>query len=72
MAGSEPFRLYPENDKRILRQVEPTLAEQRAQELEGLLVSESWEDFKQRKGKIDGLDLAIRICQEIKENLGIA
>ena len=53
----------------LARKLEQALTEKREDQLQGITSAKDWPDFQKRCGRIDGIDLAISICAEIRKRL---
>lgn len=41
-----------------------------AAEMEALVSAKDWPDYEKRRGRIDGLNLAITLCEQTRSKLG--
>jgi hypothetical protein len=53
----------------LARNLERELQAAKAAYIEGLTASKDWGDFQKRRGQIEGLDIAISLCQRAREKL---
>ncbi len=53
----------------LARTLERALTEEAANQIQGFMSAKDWPDFERRRGRIDGLKLAISICQEAQKRL---
>jgi hypothetical protein len=67
----EPVREFLGDPRRLARSVLAELQERRAAAVNELATLEckTFEDYRLRKGRIEGLDIAISVCQEVQRKL---
>jgi hypothetical protein len=53
----------------LARTLERALIEERDNHIEGLTSAKDWADFQKRNGRIEGLNLAISYCQNVRKAL---
>jgi hypothetical protein len=53
----------------LARNLERDLQVAKASSIEGLTAAKDWADFQKRRGQIEGLDIAISLCQRAREKL---
>lgn len=67
----EPVREYRGDPRQLARSVIQELKTARAAAVEQLATIDckTFDEYRQRKGKIEGLDIAISVCQEVQRKL---
>lgn len=69
-AHSAPVVAFEQDDHPSLsRNLERDLGAARADQVEGFTSAKDWADFQKRRGIVEGLDLAISLCQKAREKL---
>jgi hypothetical protein len=58
-----------EDHPNLARNLERDLQAAKAAYIEGLTASKDWGDFQKRRGQVEGIDLAISLCQEARKKL---
>ncbi len=53
----------------LARTLERALIEERDNQMQGLTSAKDWPDFEKRRGRIDGIELAISICETVRKRL---
>ncbi len=67
---SAPVVAFESDDHPSLaRNLERDLVSARNNEIEGLTAAKDWPDFQKRRGMIEGINVAIALCQRAKEKL---
>lgn len=66
---SEPFRQTMDDHPALARDMETELQKLRAAEVEAFISAKDWPDFQKRRGVVEGLDHAIRLCQDARKRL---
>jgi hypothetical protein len=67
----EPVREFRGDPRRLARSVLQELTEARARAVDELatVVCQTFDDYRARRGKIEGLDIAISVCKEVQRKL---
>ncbi len=69
-AHSAPVASFEVDDHPSLaRNLERDLQTSKADYIQALTASKDWGDFQKRRGVIEGLDIAISLCQRAREKL---
>lgn len=63
---TEAFQVYSMDHPNLPRTLRGRLAEQQTRLLAQLLASLDWPDFKERRGRIQGLTDAMKLCDEME------
>jgi hypothetical protein len=70
MAGPKAVVQFEQDDHPALaRNLERDLQQARDNEIEGLTGAKDWPDFQKRNGRIDGLNIAISLCQTARKKI---
>ena len=70
MAGPKSVVAFEADDHpNLSRNLQRDLEAARAAQVEGFTSAKDWADFQKRRGTVDGLDLAISLCQKAQEKL---
>ena len=70
MAGPKSVVAFEADDHpNLSRNLQRDLEAARAAQVEGFTSAKDWPDFQKRRGTVDGLDLAISLCQKAQEKL---
>jgi hypothetical protein len=67
----EPVREYRGDPRRLARSVLQELTERRAAVVEELATIDckTFDEYRARRGRIEGLDIAISVCKEVQRKL---
>jgi hypothetical protein len=67
----DPVREYRGDPRRLARSVLQELTEAREKAVNELATIEckTFDEYRLRKGRIDGLDIAINVCKEVQRKL---
>jgi hypothetical protein len=68
-AHSSPVAFEIDDHPNLARNLERDLQTSKAASIEGLTAAKDWGDFQRRRGVIEGLDIAISLCQRAREKL---
>lgn len=69
-AHSAPVVAFEADDHPSLaRNLERDLGVARAEQVSGLTAAKDWADFQKRRGIIDGIEIAISLCQKARDKL---
>jgi len=69
-AHSAPVVAFESDDHPSLaRNLERDLVTAKDEQTQGLTAAKDWADFQKRRGTIDGLEIAISLCQRAREKL---
>lgn len=69
VAHSSPVAFEVDDHPNLARNLERDLQAAKASSIEGLTAAKDWADFQKRRGQIEGLDIAISLCQRAREKL---
>lgn len=58
-----PVAFVQDDHPNLARNLERELEVSRANQVEGFISAKDWPDFQKRRGVVEGLDLAIALCQ---------
>ncbi len=53
----------------LARTLERALTEERDNQIQGLTSAKDWPDFEKRRGRVEGIGVAISICQDVQKRL---
>jgi len=53
----------------LARTLERALTEERDNQIQGLTSAKDWPDYEKRRGRLEGLNIAISICQQVRKAL---
>lgn len=68
-AHSAPVAYEQDDHPNLARNLERDLREAKAAHVEGFVSAKDWPDFQKRRGIVEGLDIAIALCQRAREKL---
>jgi hypothetical protein len=68
-AHSSPVAFEVDDHPNLARNLERDLQVAKTSSIEGLTAAKDWADFQKRRGQIEGLDIAISLCQRAREKL---
>lgn len=71
IAEKDPVREFRGDPRRLAHSVLHELQQARALAVDELarIVCQTFDEYKARRGKIEGLDIAISVCQEVQRKL---
>ncbi len=64
IAAGIPVSFEADDHPNLARNLERELASARADQVEGFTSARDWPDFQKRRGIVEGLELAISLCQQ--------
>jgi hypothetical protein len=68
MTGAAISYMVPDSPQ-ALRRMQQRLMEERFRVIEQLCNADGWDDFKERLGKVRGLETAVQLCAEVEKEM---
>jgi len=65
----DPVTFYFPDHPHSLRTLRQKLEEEHEKRVHELVVSDKWEDFTERRGVIRGLEIALKLCNDLEQDM---